>query len=111
MLTQFVTDILNYHRLVLHLLSSTDHLYAADVDTSTTEWEKHTDRMKKKNLYRQEKLLKLLAWYCHRITDYPSLTVLRACGPSHRCTLHEELNECGTESEQKDADLARTKDV
>ena len=62
-------------------------------------------------MYRQEKLLKLLAWYFRRITDYPSLTVLRARGPSHRCTLHEELNECGTESEQKDAELTRTKDV
>ena len=62
-------------------------------------------------MYQQEKLLKLLAWYCRCITDYPSLTVLRARGPSHRCTLHEELNECGTGSEQKDVDLARTKGV
>ena len=45
------------------------------------------------------------------MTYYPSLSDLRARGPSHRCTHHEELNECGTESEQKDADLATTTDV
>lgn len=63
--------------------------------------------MKKKNLYRQEQLLNLLAWYSHRITDYPALLDLRARGPSHRCTHHQE----DVQSEQKDADLAMTKDV
>ena len=53
----------------------------------------------------------LLAWYCCPMTDYPSLSDLRARGPSLRCTHHEELNGCGSDSEQKDAHPISSKDV
>ena len=45
------------------------------------------------------------------MTDYPSFSYLRARGPSLRCTHHEELNECGSDSEQKDAHPVSSKDV
>ena len=62
-------------------------------------------------MYRHEKLLELLAWYCRRMKDYSSLSDLRARGPSLRCTDRKELNECGSDSEQKDAHPVSSKDV
>ena len=104
---------LTRHHYVFYLLLTTHHCYAVADDCSPMVWYKIKEHSMKKNPERQAENVNSIFLSTSGLSDYPSMSVIRARVPTQYCRIHQQqLIECeNAESESSDADLPTSKDL